>query len=142
MLLHAVDNERFKLAQNLIHIATVDEWVPIIKGEARFQGTVHCESCKRWLSKDCEGCFIFERTNGRFCEGTPVIWYNQFSLIKYNVPTDCIEYYELMFEMKLAAQAQLDFLNKLYLQVCDERTMRALKKLNVSVTDLLTGDAI
>lgn len=83
-----------------------EKWIPIVEGKLKERGD-DCPCCQAYI--DCQGCPIEEDTGGN-CSGSPywifddleceTLWMHEIN-------------YDLMFDLKAAAQMELDYLNDL-----------------------------
>lgn len=79
-----------------------EKWIPVTQGIKKEEGA-DCQCCID--NPGCSGCPIFEDTENINCRGTP---YVVFSYLSYNFFRD--QNYDLMFDLKAAAQMELEYL--------------------------------
>lgn len=87
-----------------------EKWIPIVKGEKENKHTNDCACCQKYWGingdKYCIGCPV-AIDSGQYCGGSP---YKAFGELSEETFTFAGINYNLMFDLKAAAQMELDYL--------------------------------
>ena len=92
---------------------SIDEkWIPIVEGRHAPVGSGDCACCDEYCELECKGCPISTDTGREYCRGTPeIIFAELYDKLwdKYGVWRIDASY-DLMFDLKAAAQMMIDYL--------------------------------
>jgi hypothetical protein len=96
-----------------------EKWIPIVEGRHRVSGAKDCACCNVFRVGSfagCGECPISIDTNNIECHGTPYYIYcelfDSYCGMKWNIfdASSAAYNYDLMFDLKAAAQMELDYL--------------------------------